>query len=484
MGWDDGETVRLIPIWHRSVLGEEYTVDSKNQYWQPMKVIDVNSVLDTAPLRGLPLLVILSTTLILVLDGLDIQIISLVAPLLTKEFHIAPASLGPVLAAALIGMAFGGFALGTLGDRFGRRPTLLFSVALFAGSTLMGATTQSIAALAMWRLLTGIGLGGAIPNAMALLAEFTGPRWRTQAIAAAVIGVPVGGMCGALTAAYVLPHLGWRAMFVVGGLLPCVALAVIYFLLPESPRYLATQAERRQSLVNVLNLLAGTDQYSIADEFELSDPVPKGGGTHIAGLLRGPLLRETCGLWLIFLTNMFTIYTFFSWSPVILSSFGLPLAVAVQGSIVFNLAGVCGGCISAWLLARLGSRPPTAALAAVGIFTLWVISRLLNHASRSGSPIDVATLMIAIAAVGFVMIGIQTVAYRLSTHLYPTQIRASGVGWAAACGRLGGILSSLIVGWLLARVHGAGLFAILSCVISFTLIGILMIRRHLTPIRL
>jgi len=484
MGWDDGETVRLIPIWHRSVLGEEYTVDSKNQYWQPMKVIDVNSVLDTAPLRGLPLLVILSTTLILVLDGLDIQIISLVAPLLTKEFHIAPASLGPVLAAALIGMAFGGFALGTLGDRFGRRPTLLFSVALFAGSTLMGATTQSIAALAMWRLLTGIGLGGAIPNAMALLAEFTGPRWRTQAIAAAVIGVPVGGMCGALTAAYVLPHLGWRAMFVVGGLLPCVALAVIYFLLPESPRYLATQPERRQSLVNVLNLLAGTDQYSIADEFELSDPVPKGGGTHIAGLLRGPLLRETCGLWLIFLTNMFTIYTFFSWSPVILSSFGLPLAVAVQGSIVFNLAGVCGGCISAWLLARLGSRPPTAALAGVGIFTLWVISRLLNHASRSGSPIDVATLMIAIAAVGFVMIGIQTVAYRLSTHLYPTQIRASGVGWAAACGRLGGILSSLIVGWLLARVHGAGLFAILSCVISFTLIGILMIRRHLTPIRL
>jgi AAHS family 4-hydroxybenzoate transporter-like MFS transporter len=449
-----------------------------------MKTIDVNSVLDTAPLRGLPPLVILSTTLILVLDGLDIQIISLVAPLLTKEFHIAPASLGPVLAAALIGMAFGGFALGTLGDRFGRRPTLLFSVALFAGSTMMGATTQSIAVLAMWRLLTGIGLGGAIPNAMALLAEFTGPRWRTQAIAAAVIGVPVGGMCGALIAAYVLPHLGWRAMFVVGGLLPCVALGVIYFLLPESPRYLATQPERRQSLVNVLNLLAGTNQYSIADKFELSDPVPKGGGTHIAGLLQGPLLRETCGLWLIFLTNMFTIYTFFSWSPVILSSFGLPLAVAVQGSIVFNLAGVCGGCISAWLLARLGSRPPTAALAAAGIFTLWVISRLLNHATRSGSPIDVATLMIAIAVVGFVMIGIQTVAYRLSTHLYPTPIRASGVGWAAACGRLGGILSSLIAGWLLARVYGAGLFAILSCVISFTLIGILMIRRHLPPNRL
>jgi AAHS family 4-hydroxybenzoate transporter-like MFS transporter len=465
----------------------------QNQHWRAMKKIDVGSVLDAAPLRGLPLLVILCTTLILVLDGLDIQIISLVAPLLTKEFHIAPATLGPVLAAALIGMALGGFALGALGDRFGRRLTLLLSVALFAAATLMGATTQSIAVLALWRLLTGIGLGGAIPNAIALLAEFTGPRWRTQAVAAAVIGVPVGGMCGALIASYVLPHLGWRAMFAVGGLLPCAAFGVIYFLLPESPRYLATRPELRKPLVAVLNRLAGAGRYSEADAFELLDSVPRGGATDIdgpprkspaAGLLRGPLLRETCGLWLIFLTNMFTIYTFFSWSPVILGSLGLPLAVAVRGSIVFNLAGVCGGCISAWLLARMGSRLPTAALAAVGMVTLWVISRLLGHAMRLGSAIDVTSLMSAIAVVGFVMIGIQTAAYRLSVHLYPTQIRASGVGWAAAWGRLGGILSSLIAGWLLARVHGAGLFALLSCVIFFTLVGILMIRRHLSPIRL
>jgi MFS transporter, AAHS family, 4-hydroxybenzoate transporter len=447
-----------------------------------MRKVDVNLVIDSARLRGLPLLVVVSTTLILILDGLDIQIISLVAPLLRQEFRLTPASLGPVLAAALIGMAVGGFVLGGLGDRWGRRPTLLLSVALFAAATLLGATSGSIAALAGWRLLTGIGLGGAIPSAMALLAEFTGPRWRTQAIAAAVIGVPIGGMTGAMIAAYVLPHFGWRAMFVIGGLLPCAALAEMYFLLPESPRYLSTRPERRDSLVKVLNRLGGTQKYTTADEFELSELTAAVSRNGVARLISKPLRRETVGLWLIFLTNMFIIYTFFSWSPVILSSLGLPLAVAVRGSIVFNLAGVCGGIICAFGVSRLGSRWPTLALAIVGVIALGMISRLLSHAAGALIPLNVTLLMAEIAVVGFVMIGIQTAAYRLSAHLYPTQIRSSGVGWAAGFGRLGGILSSFTAGWLLSQVHGAGLFAILAFVVLVTLLGVLLIRRHMAPV--
>jgi AAHS family 4-hydroxybenzoate transporter-like MFS transporter len=447
-----------------------------------MRKVDVNLVIDSARLRGLPLLVVVSTALILVLDGLDIQIISLVAPLLKQEFQLTPVSLGPVLAAALIGMAGGGFVLGGLGDQWGRRPTLLLSVALFSCATLLGATSGSVTALTGWRLLTGIGLGGAIPSAMALLAEFTGPRWRTQAIAAAVIGVPIGGMIGAVIAAYVLPHFGWRAMFVIGGLLPCAALAAIYLLLPESPRFLSMRPERRDSLIEVLNRLSGTERYTTADKFELSEIAPAVSRIGVARLIANPLRRETIGLWLIFLTNMFTIFTFFSWSPVILSSLGLPLAVAVRGSIVFNLAGVCGGTLSAYGLARFGSRWLSITLAVLGVVTLGMISRLLSQAAGSPVALNVAALMAQIAVVGFVMIGIQTAAYRLSTHLYPTLIRSSGVGWAAGFGRLGGILSSLIAGWLLTKVQGAGLFAILSLVVLGTLLGVLLIRRHLAPV--
>jgi MFS transporter, AAHS family, 4-hydroxybenzoate transporter len=446
-----------------------------------MQKVEVSLVIDTARFRGLPLLVVVSTALILILDGLDIQIISLVAPLLKQEFRLSPASLGPVLAAALIGMAIGGFVLGGLGDRWGRRPTLLLSVALFASATLLGATSGSIVALTGWRLLTGIGLGGAIPSAMALLAEFTGPRWRTQAIAVAVIGVPIGGMIGAVIAAYVLPHFGWRAMFVIGGL-PCAALAAIYSLLPESPRYLVMRPERRDSLIKVLNRLGGTAKYTTADKFEPFDLAPTVSGTGVATLFSKPLRRETVALWLIFLTNMFTIFTFFSWSPVILSSLGLPLAVAVRGSVVFNVAGVCGGIVSAYGLARLGSRWPSITLAALGVVTFGMISQLLSPAVGTPATLNVAALMAEIAVVGFVMIGIQTIAYRLSTHLYPTRIRSSGVGWAAGFGRLGGILSSFIAGWLLTQVHGAGLFAILALVVLGTLLGVLLIRRHLAPV--
>ena len=290
-------------------------------------------------------------------------------------------------------------------------------------------------------------------------------------------------MSGAAIAAPVMPLLGWRAMVFIGGLLPLIALLLVFFILPESPRYLATQPRRKGALAATLNRLERKHIYTAEDTFLLLDAGLSGSKTGVATLLKRPLLRETCGLWLLFLTNMFTIYTFFSWSPVILSSFNLPLSVAVRGSIVFNLAGVWGGVTSAWVMAHAGSRWPTAVMAIVGIITLALISHLLFHASESDSSVNTASLMAAIAVVGFVMIGIQTSAYRLSTHLYPTQIRSSGVGWAAGFGRIGGILSSLIGGWVLAQVHGAGLFATLAGVVLLTLLGVLMIRHHMEPVR-
>jgi MFS transporter, AAHS family, 4-hydroxybenzoate transporter len=447
-----------------------------------MTKINTNQVLDNAAQFGLPLLVILFGTLILILDGLDIQIISLVAPLLTREFHVAPASLGPVLAAALIGMALGGFVLGALGDRWGRRPTLLVSVALFSLCTMLAATVHSIGALIEWRFLTGLGLGGAVPNAMALLAEFTGPRWRTQAIAVAGVGVPIGGMIGAVIASVVLPVLGWRLLFIIGALAPLVVLAAMIFLLPESPRFLATLPHRHKSLVKLLNRLAGSKRYSISDEFEQPAAAPKGRRGSFSIVAAESLWRDTGWLWLIFLTNMFAIFTIASWLPVILTGIGLTLAVAVRGSIVFNLVGVCGGLFTAWMLARWGSRKSTVALAILGILALALIALLLKKAAAAAMPPHIIPLLAMLGIVGFAMIGLQAAAYRLSTHLYPTRIRSSGIGWAAGFGRVGGILSSLIAGWLFARVHGVGLFVMLGGVVTLTLIGFIAVRKQLAPV--
>ncbi len=176
---------------------------------------------------------------------------------------------------------------------------------------------------------------------------------------------------------------------------------------------------------------------------------------------------------------MFVIFTFFSWSPVILSSLGLPLAQAVRGSLVFNVAGLVGGVLVASIVSRAGSRWPAVLMAIIGIAALASLARQLGDAAAMRSA-DVTVLMATIAVAGFAMIGIQTVAYRLSTHIYPTLFRASGVGWAAGLGRLGGILSSLTAGWLLKRYFAAGLFEILAGVVACTLVGLLMIRGHLS----
>jgi MFS transporter, AAHS family, 4-hydroxybenzoate transporter len=447
-----------------------------------MTKINTNEVLDNARQFGLPLLVILLVTLVLVLDGMDIQIISFAAPLLTREFHVTPASLGPVLAAALIGMAVGGFVLGTLGDRWGRRPTLLVSAALFSLATMLCATAHSISVLIEWRFLTGLGLGGAVPNAMALLAEFTGPRWRTQAIAVAGVGVPIGGIIGALIASLVLPVFGWRPLFVVGGLAPMAVLAAMIFLLPESPRFLATRPHRRESLVKLLNRLAGAKLYSINDEFELPDSAPKGRGGSFSIVTTESLWHDTFWLWVVFLTNMFAIFAIASWLPVILTGLGLTLTVAVHGSLTFNLVGVCGGLITAWMLRRWGSRKSAVVLAILGIISLIAVAKLLNDAAHAGTSPAVVPLFAMMGLVGFGMIGIQAAAYRLSTHIYPTIIRSSGIGWAAAFGRVGGILSSLIAGWVLAQVHGVGFFAMLCGIVALTLVGFIVIRKQLMPI--
>ncbi len=443
----------------------------------PVQTSDLNDILDNAPLTGLALLVIAITTLVLILDGMDIQVISLVAPLLSRDFSVRPDSLGPVFAAALIGMAVGGFLLGVLGDRRGRRPMLIVSVFIFGAATLACATARGVAPLALWRFLTGVGLGGAVPNALALMAELTPARWRTMAVSTAVLGVPVGGMLGAALAGVVLPQWGWAAMFVIGGSLPLLTAAAIYCLLPESPRFLSLHPQSHDALVELLHRLTGTRPTTLARP-AAERPVDKLPNP-LTHLLSRPLVSDTIGLWLVFVTNMFVIFTFFSWSPVILSSLGLPLAQAVRGSLVFNVAGLVGGVLVASIVSRAGSRWPAVLMAIIGIAALASLARQLGDAAAMRSA-DVTVLMATIAVAGFAMIGIQTVAYRLSTHIYPTLFRASGVGWAAGLGRLGGILSSLTAGWLLKRYFAAGLFEILAGVVACTLVGLLMIRGHLS----
>lgn len=433
-------------------------------------------MLDGVRFRGLPLLVMGCAAAILVLDGFDIQIIGFAAPSLTLEFGIERQALGPVLAAALLGMALGAFAGGLAGDRWGRRPTLIASTGVIGAATLAAAMAASIDTLMFWRLITGIGLGGTLPNATALMAEYAPRRWRSQAIAATIIGVPVGGMIGAALAAEIVPVLGWRLLFVIGAALPLLLAASMYFLLPESARFLATRADRRGELAALLDRIEPGRDHSGTEPFVPSAPTaPEPAG--LRALFSRELVRDTIAAWLVFGTNVFAVYAFFNWIPVVLTSVGLDIATAVRASLVFNLAGVIGAVANAWIIARFGSRWPLVALSALAVAALFYLSRL--PLGGDGTAALLPALMAGVAVAGLAVNAVQIGMYAVSAHIYPTRCRSSGVGWALGIGRIGGILSSFGGALLLARGGSQGFFGGIALVLVFSCASLLAIRNHL-----
>ena len=283
-----------------------------------------------------------------------------------------------------------------MGDAYGRRPALLVSAALFGVMTLLTATATSVATLALWRFLTGIGLGAALPGAVALMAEFTPARHRSQLVVMSLIGVPVGGILGSALAAEVIPALGWRAIFVAGGVLPIVAASVLFFVLPESPGFLAHKAEPTTRSADAA-LRAVFDRAHRGDAFVLT---------------------------VAFFTSLFAAYAFFSWVPVVLTSLSFPLDQAVRSALVFNLAGVGGALLNAWLISRIGSLLPLAAVASVAVLSLIALAAVTLGRL---APSAVATFAI-IAAAGFGIHALQTGLYLVSAHVFPTECRTSGVG--------------------------------------------------------
>jgi MFS transporter, AAHS family, 4-hydroxybenzoate transporter len=326
----------------------------------------------------------------------------------------------------------------------GRRRTLLLSTALFGIATLLAATATSVAMLALWRFVTGIGLGGALTSATALVAEFSPRRFRAQAIGAIQMGVPIGGMIGAALAAELIPSYGWRSVFVVGGALPVLAAAVMYFVLPESPCFLAAQGQSAT------------------------------GRSGVRALFTPQLRWDTAIVSLAFLTNMYAVYAFFNWAPLVLTSLGFELVTAVRGALVFNLAGIVGVITISLLIARLGSRRPLAVFAFVSAAALTWLA-LFAH--------GLLPLMGGIAVAGAALSAVQVGMYTLAAHVFPTECRTSGVGWVLGTGRVGGIASSLGGGLLLTLTGASGFFGCIAAVLLFTLASVLAVRRQITASR-
>jgi AAHS family 4-hydroxybenzoate transporter-like MFS transporter len=432
-------------------------------------VHSLDNLIDEAPWSRYHTGLVLMTALTIVFDGIDNQLFGVVMPAVMSEWHVSRSTVAPVVSAGYLGMMIGGALGGLAGDRAGRRTALLTSVVLFGAMTLLASFARDVSTLGWLRLLAGIGLGGAMPNAAALAAEYAPRRVRPVAVTATIVCVPLGAMLAGLIGARFLMTVGWRALFLVGGLVPLVSAAGLWRLLPESPHFLAGRARRRGELHTFLRRIGRP----ISQDVELAVAAGAARGS-IADLFTATLRQDTLALWVAFFSCQLAVYLGFAWLPTLLTGAGFALSVSSTGIAAFNLGGVAGAVSGALLITRTGSR--VAMLAMAGGAIAGAIALMVSPLT----PLATTRLLVLLTLTGGLINAVQTTMYALATNVYPARIRAIGVGTAIAVGRLGAITSGYTGAWTIGAAGALSYFGMMGVAMTVCAVALAVVRAHIS----
>ena len=432
--------------------------------------VDVGRILDEAPWGPYQKFVLLLVSVVIVLDGVDTQTLSLALPAITQDWGVGRAVFGPIMAASFIAMAIGTAFGGLAGDRFGRRTALIASVVIFGVGTLLGAACHDVILLGVTRLIASVGLGAAMPNATAMVAEYTPSRERTLGVSIAMGSVPLGGFAAGMLAAWILPQEGWRALFIVSGVIPLVGAAVLAGFLPESVRFLVARGKRPDRVGAVLAKVGYIPRAGdvFVDTTEVQEKRPS-----VATLFAPHHRRDTISLSVAFFCAIFATLALIIWAPSLLADAGYNLAVASSGTAMYSIGGLFGGLFGAFLFARIGSRYALTAMAGAALLCCLVLGSL-----PLGSGFDGSTVLVAFFIIGLFIPGAQVVLFSLAGQVFPTSIRATGVGFVAAVGRFGAVAAAFLGPLML--LHGnVSLFGTIAAVVLVGGIALQFVRTHL-----
>ena len=431
--------------------------------------VDIGHLLDEGRWGSRQKLYVLLTALTIIFDGIDNQLLGVAVPAMMRDWSLTRGAFAPVLAAGMIGMMAGGAIAGLVGDRLGRRVALIGSVFVFGILTALAALVDNLWTLGTLRFLAGLGLGGAMPNAAALVSEYVPKRHRPFAITLTIVCVPLGGTLAAFVSGYVMPVLGWRALFAFGGILPVVVALILIKFLPESPRFLARHPERWPDLVQTLRKI-GHDVPDGSTFVDLSERTAV--KASIGSLFTMEFRRETIALWGAMFACMLAVYSAFNWVPSLLAT-DLGLAVASNGLAAFNFGGVAGAVCGGFVIARIGSRPTMLTMAAGA-----VAGALMLAATPISATTSVGSLILMLGFTGAMINAIQTTLYALAAHVYPTTVRATGVGTAVAFGRVGGVTSTFAADFAIDAGGSRAFFGLIAASMAVVFVALAMVRRH------
>jgi AAHS family 4-hydroxybenzoate transporter-like MFS transporter len=403
------------------------------------QTIRIDDLVDGQKFRGFNFNLLFWSFLAMFADGYDISVMPFAMPTFAKLWHVDAGYLGYAITASLVGVLAGSPLLGYVGDRYGRK------VAILLGSVIYGVTTLAViwehafwATLAL-RFLTGIGIGGLMPNTIALNSELSPKRLRATLVVLMFTGITLGSSAPGFISAWMLPTFGWPVLFVVGGVVPLVVAGCLYFMLPESVKFLGGRPEllvTARRMRRDLNLAEDT-------QFEAAvGSKPGGGGLGFAQIF-GPGFRGiTPLLWVCFITALMANYFLNSWTPLLFNNAGLAPDKAALASSLYHIGGTVGGLLISVLLDQFGF---------VVIAVLFVCAAPAIAAIGSSSMSYAALAPLATIA-GFCVLGAQFGNNAAAGLLYPTQFRSKGVGWALGIGRFGSVVGPLLGGQLI-KMH-------------------------------
>jgi AAHS family 4-hydroxybenzoate transporter-like MFS transporter len=400
------------------------------------RTLTVNAIIDERPLSRFQVSTILLCSLVLLLDGFDTQAMGFLVPPIADELGLPLSAFGPVLSAGLFGLMLGAMSAGPVADRWGRKWAVIGCSCVFGGFSLLTVTADSIGELVTLRFLTGLGLGGAMPNVVALASEYAPKRLQPILVTVIFAGMGGGAVLASLVGGALIPIWGWRSVFYVGGVLPLVLAVVLVKALPESVRFLTARGGDPRTIAAIVRRIAP----DLAGAPLTADPPDRHAGVPVKHLFTEGRAAGTALLWIPFFMNLLILYFILSWLPSLLRQAGMPVSAGITAVLAFSIGGIIGTILQGPLMKAIGGLRVM-----VGEFVLSLGLVMLASVIFASFPVMMAVTFI----LGVTVQGAQAGLNALAAMYYPTAIRSTGVGWALGIGRIGSIVGPLLGGVML-----------------------------------
>ena len=433
------------------------------------QITDVSEIIENQRLSRFTLQLVAVSWMVTFFDGFDMNVIAFVAPELASALHLNKLMLANLFSAGLAGTMIGGFLFGYLGDRFGRRPSIILATASFGILTLGLALPQGYISLLWLRLVQGIAIGGMLPLCWALNIEYVPRRYRSTVVTLIMLGYSFGNSFAGPLTIWLTPHYGWRSVFVFGGCAALVATVLLILRLPESIKFLVNQGKRFDLIARFAQQLAPERMVHATDQFVVSDEIGKSKREFTVSLLfQGELAWITPLLWIAYIASSTAVFFGVSWTPAILQMLGFSRSTAALTASANAMGGALGGL----LLMRFTDTRGAISIAAYPVLTvpIFLVMGLARVGGRQFIVLDFLSMMF--------LIGAHAGLHSVAGIFYPSAYRANGAGWATSIAKIGSILGPMIGGVALSsRLQVKAIFSLMAICPALVCVCIFMVGR-------